>query len=599
MFSLFNRLFNHRADVPVRSVRKPRRRVRLQVECLEQRQLMSSSPLSALRPLAAAPALTRTLAPEHPLGVTDAAALDAPAARAAPMPDLKVAQGTASEGMVSTTLVDDLDSLHDEGHDLLVANGDQFPDGKVFLVRIDNEVLSVYRSSELGGTNFYISQRGLNGTEAADHKAGALVTLVDDAAPDAGLPSNQTGVGAVTSGNQPGEDKSLVVVDGSVVGNRVLTGPTIGVPTRQVPIGIPAGVVKPGDLVYGISSKVENLPQWASQFKPEYTNSVTLGGQDLVNKIIQSGARTITVDNGTGGMDTYVPVPTDSAPLPPYLGGIAYDSLTVRDASTGKPVQVIDPNRVAGEFFPGAVAPQAGTPTPAPTTPTTPTNPTAPTSPASLDVPTPLGSPLPQAPAPDAANIPNAVPPTSPDNSPAPTQLAQVPKAPAGDSSVPSDASPNPVVPPPTTTTTTDKPTTPRKPGSSSLPPHKVGALIVGGLGTYITYTALAGQTIAFGPLVAGVGAVAFAWWLWNRDSAPALPRGPLDAFINKHKNRLKKLEQDQFRGLSREEAQEIGFELSQLTPQQRAEVLNELGVDSQRLADALKEYNASPDNQK
>ena len=149
LFGTGTRSLGHRSSSPARS-----RRVTLGVECLEERQLMSAAPLTALPSLPAPIAVVQSVA-ATPTTLTAHTTAVAHAAVAGPTTFL-----TAYLGADST-------------YTHVWASTAGFPsDGSLFYIRIDNETIRVNVS---GPSAFAINQRG---TPEQTHNAGAAIQMV-------------------------------------------------------------------------------------------------------------------------------------------------------------------------------------------------------------------------------------------------------------------------------------------------------------------------------------------------------------------------------------------------------------------------------------
>jgi hypothetical protein len=134
-----------------------RRRVRPQVEGLEDRQLLSTTPLAALPPQPLALAAVRSQGAQ-PAAVTSQPKADQAAARTT----LVELVDTPEPGTTPSTYV------------MRVASTTGFPQDYPFNVRIDNEVMKVLFGE---GTTWHVV-RGVGTTFMASHEVGSAVTLV-------------------------------------------------------------------------------------------------------------------------------------------------------------------------------------------------------------------------------------------------------------------------------------------------------------------------------------------------------------------------------------------------------------------------------------
>lgn len=158
--------------------------------------------------------------------------------------------------------------------------------------------------------------------------AGLLPTM-PLGAPKGNVPEQITTVGGDGSSVPGSSDQSAGGGNSNSGGNGIATTPSANPTTSLAPAPQSTSPSNP-------------LP---SPFVPDRSYSVTIGGQELVNKLIDRGYPTFTVPNLDGPDDIYLLVPPN---LGPSLGGLAFEVIEVLGQ------KVIDPKSVAGEFFPGA-----------------------------------------------------------------------------------------------------------------------------------------------------------------------------------------------------------------------------------------------------
>ncbi len=140
------------------------------------------------------------------------------------------------------------------------------------------------------------------------------------------------------------------------------------------------------------------------------------------------------------------------------------------------------------------------------------------------------------------------------------------------------------------------------KGGAGSGLTQKGAALLLGALGAYIAYQGAKGIVVVSSTVlspgimvIGGAVAIAGAVYVWNY-GPPDLPPSPVSVFVEAARNNVKALERSSLRGLTVEEARELGFELEKLSPAQKRAVSKELGVPYQALHEALMDAKEHPE---
>lgn len=123
-----------------------------------------------------------------------------------------------------------------------------------------------------------------------------------------------------------------------------------------------------------------------------------------------------------------------------------------------------------------------------------------------------------------------------------------------------------------------------------------IGTTAFGVMGTILLGLAWTTGSVVTGGL--GIVAGGVAVWIWNRGAPRPVRRIPIvSRYMDFAKGEAVKLESAQLRGLTPEEAGELGVFLETLTPQQKMAVGKELGMEYQKLSEALKDYKNLPPN--
>ncbi len=124
------------------------------------------------------------------------------------------------------------------------------------------------------------------------------------------------------------------------------------------------------------------------------------------------------------------------------------------------------------------------------------------------------------------------------------------------------------------------------------------GTGFFGLMGTILVGIGWSAGSVATGGLGLVCGAIAVRIWFRGAPGPIEVKATPLiSRYIDFAKGEAVKLERSQLRGLSEEEAKDLGVILEHLSPEQKMRVGKDLGIEYQKLADALKDLkNLPPD---